>query len=89
MDAGAAKVRRKLTKPVDLISAVYLFTDAERDIFKAFVEDAIQGGSLPFQYQLCGGDYMLVRLVPSDENTLYTIQRESNRWSITVTLEVV
>jgi hypothetical protein len=88
MDAGAAKVRRKLSRPVDLISATYLFTDAERDIFKAFVENTIQGGAVPFQYALCGGDYMTVRLVPEGE-TLYTISRQSNKWSVTVTLEVV
>jgi hypothetical protein len=88
MDAGAAKVRRSLSKPVDLISATYLWTDSERDVFKNFVENTIQGGALPFQYALCGGDYMLVRLVPEGE-TLYTISRQSNKWSVTVTLEVV
>jgi hypothetical protein len=36
----------------------------------------------------CGGDYMLVRLVPAEES-LYTVVRQSNRWSVTITLEVI
>jgi hypothetical protein len=89
MDSGAAKVRRKLSKPVDLISATYIFKDdAELKIFKDFVENTIHGGSLPFEYAVCGGDYMLVRLVP-EEAMLYTVVRQSNRWSVTITLEVI
>lgn len=31
---------------------------------------------------------MLVRLVPAEES-LYTVVRQSNRWSVTITLEVI
>jgi hypothetical protein len=50
MDIGPQKVRRRFTKGVDTLTGSIYLTAEEYEIFEAFYETTLAGGTLPFEF---------------------------------------
>lgn len=90
-DTGPAKVRRRgHAKPVS-ITATYLMTEQQLDLFDSFATGTIMGGALAFDWWDARNlRYVRARIVPQGEDVLYERQPHGTtlRWQVTLRLEV-
>ena len=89
MDSGPDKVRGKGKAEVEVDTVTYVLKNAQRDLFKSFVRDTLQGGVLCFDWpHPTLGRYVRARIVASSDS-LTSIQPYGNTlaWQTTLTVE--
>lgn len=89
MDSGPDKVRGKGKAEVEVDTVTYVLKNAQRDLFKIFVRDTLQGGVLCFDWpHPTLGRYVRARIVASSDS-LVSIQPYGNTlaWQTTLTVE--
>lgn len=89
MDIGPDKVRGKGKAESEVDSVTYVMRDAQRDLFKSFVRDTLQGGVLCFDWpHPTLGRYVRARMVASSDN-LANIQPwgDTLAWQVPLTVE--
>lgn len=89
MDSGPDKVRGKGKAEAEVDTVTYVLRDSQRDLFKSFVRDTLQGGVLCFDWpHPTLRRYVRARLVASSDS-LVSIQPYGNTlaWQTTLTVE--
>ena len=89
MDSGPDKVRGKGKAEAEVDTVTYVLKNAQRDLFKSFVRDTLQGGVLCFDWpHPTLGRYVRARIVASSDS-LASIQPYGNTlaWQTTLTVE--
>lgn len=89
MDAGPDKVRGKGKAEPEVDTVTYVMRDAQRDLFKLFVRDTLQGGVLYFDWpHPTLGRYVRARMVAASDN-LSKIQpfKDTLAWQVPLTVE--
>lgn len=84
MDMGQDKVRRKISRAVNKISVSFIMTEEQKQIFKDFYNNTLQGGVRFFNWR-----NKVVRFVEND-NTLGTFKMLDSKgkwWEISIELE--
>jgi hypothetical protein len=86
-DAGPAKVRRRSSATPWEMAGTFRMTHAQYDAFRAFVDQDIAGGALPFEFphQRDCAAWLLVRVKPGD----VTAVRVGPGWRVSMKLEVL